>query len=205
MLSHNSDGAVLGSGVTSSRSDTVSRLMSLCPHLDVTIGGVSVPCLVDTGSMVSTIIESFFLQHFKSWGHERLQSCNWLQLRAANGLAIPYVGYLELDVILCGKYVPACGVLVVKDPPGNPKVPGVLGMNIICKCYDSLFGQHGSDLIDLPTVFQAPRPIFQALQQCHQSLPLSPKVSKVKLRGGRAARIPGGVMKFVAATYSDQY
>lgn len=155
--------------------------------------------------MVSTIIESFFLQHFKSWGHERLQSCNWLQLRAANGLAIPYVGYLELDVILCGKYVPACGVLVVKDPPGNPKVPGVLGMNIICKCYDSLFGQHGSDLFDLPTVFQAPRPIFQALQQCHQSLPLSPKVSKVKLRGGRAARIPGGVTKFVAATCSDQY
>ena len=81
------------------------------------IGGVKVPCLVDTGSMVSTITESYFRQHFEPWGSERLQSCHWLQLRAANGLAIPFIGYLELDVELCDKLVPHCGVLVVKDLP----------------------------------------------------------------------------------------
>ncbi|KAK0141480.1 hypothetical protein N1851_021419 [Merluccius polli] len=42
-------------------------------------------------------------QHFEPWGRERLQSCHWLQLKAANGLAIPYVGYLELDMELCGQ------------------------------------------------------------------------------------------------------
>lgn len=65
-------------------------------------------CLVDTGSMVSTITESFFLEQFAPWGYDRLQSCHWLQLRAANGLAIPYIGYLELDVELCGKVMPHC-------------------------------------------------------------------------------------------------
>ncbi|KAG5286801.1 hypothetical protein AALO_G00018940 [Alosa alosa] len=125
--------------------------MSSCPHLDVTLGGVTVSCLIDTGSMVSTVTESFFLQHFEPWGQQRLQSCHWLQLRAANGLAIPYIGYLELDVELCGKLMPKCGVLVVKDPPGglSSLVPGVLGMNVLCKCYQELFGQHGSALFDL--------------------------------------------------------
>lgn len=36
----------------------------------------------------------------------------------ANGLAIPYVGYLEFFVELCGKVMPGCGIVVVKDVPG---------------------------------------------------------------------------------------
>ena len=95
-----------------------SSLISSCPHLDVLIGGVPVPCLIDTGSMVSTVTETFFLNHFEPWGSDRLRSCQWLQLRAANGLSIPYVGYLELDVELCELLsIAQCGVLVVRDPP----------------------------------------------------------------------------------------
>ncbi|KAL1281970.1 hypothetical protein QQF64_000773 [Cirrhinus molitorella] len=109
------------------------------------MGNVLVPCLVDTGSMVSTITERCFRQHFEPWGQDRLQKCQWLQLRAANGLTIPYVGYLELDVELCGRLVIGCGVLVVRDPPDGMslEVPGVLGMNILGRCYQELFGQHG--------------------------------------------------------------
>lgn len=104
--------------------------------------------------MVSTILESFFLKHFASWGPERFQSCNWLQLRAANGLCIPYIGYLELDVT-CGKVVPGCGVLVVKDPPNAASAsPGILGSNIIRRCYHELFDMYGSALFNAPSVVQ---------------------------------------------------
>ena len=100
------------------------------------MGGVTVPCLVDTGSMVSTITESFFIQNFEPWGEEKLRSCHWLQLKASNGLDIPYVGYLELDVVLFDKVITKHGVLVVKNPLGQPSsAPGVLGMNIIKSCY----------------------------------------------------------------------
>ncbi|XP_077944044.1 uncharacterized protein LOC144388217 [Gasterosteus aculeatus] len=134
------------------------------------MGGVKVPCLIDTGSMVSTVTESFFQKHFEPWGQERLKACSWLQLRAANGLSIPYLGYLELDVELCGKLVSLCGILVVKDPPGNASLqaPGVLGMNVIQKCYQELFVQHGLSLFNLPSVTQAPQPVTQALQEYHQ-------------------------------------
>lgn len=59
----------------------------------------------------------------------------------ANGLDIPYLGYLELGVELCSKTIANCGILVVKDLPGGMllEVPGVLGMNIISKCYQELF------------------------------------------------------------------
>ena len=93
----------------------MADLIAPCPNVDASIGGVSVLCLVDTGSMVSTVTESFFLEQFAPWGHDRLHSCHWLQLQAANGLAIPYIGYLELEVELCGKVMPRCGILVVKD------------------------------------------------------------------------------------------
>lgn len=125
------------------------------------MGGVTVPCPVDTGSMVSTFTESFFIQHFEPWGQERLRSCNWLQLKAPNGLTIPYIGYLEPDVKLCGKLIPGCGVLVVQDP-GNvsTQVPGVLGMNIIRRCYREFFGQHGLALFELPMVAEAPESVM---------------------------------------------
>nr|XP_055029293.1 uncharacterized protein LOC129418561 [Misgurnus anguillicaudatus] len=187
----------------------MSRLMSKCPQLDVCMGGVSVPCLVDTGSMVSTITESCFVTNFGSRGQEQLRSCHWLQLRAANGLSIPYIGYLELDVQLCGRVILGCGVLVVKDPPGSlcARVPGVLGMNVLSCCYRELFGQHGPSLFDLPGVSQAPNSVFQALQYCHHvEIQSSPNQGgRVKVREHRTCRIPGGTMKLVAVTCSAQY
>lgn len=111
-----SQGAV---GEVTSLSLSMSHLMSSCPHLAVQMGGVHVPCLVDTGSMVSTIKESCFHDHFNPWGQDQHKSCQWLQLRAANGLSIPYIGYIELDIELCGQVISKCEVLVIRDPPGG--------------------------------------------------------------------------------------
>lgn len=151
--------------------------------------------------MVTTMVESFFLQHFK--GAPR--SCRWLQLCAANGLEIPYVGYVELDMEVLGKVIPRRGVLVVKDPPGQispSEVPGVLGMNVIRECYHQLFSEHGSDLFDLPTVQQAPPLWQQALQQCQhvQLRATHPKTGLARVRGKRPIIIPGETVKWVTAT-----
>ncbi|XP_072293407.1 uncharacterized protein [Eucyclogobius newberryi] len=157
-------------------------------------------------SMVSTVTESFFQKNFEPWGEERLKACHWLELKAANGLDIPYVGYLEVEVSLCGKLMPHCGVLVVRDPPGqtSTQVPGVLGMNIIRKCYLELFGHYGSALFgesssSLPTV------LVEAMQKCHvASVQSAPKLGRVRVRGKRACRVPGGAIKLVTATCSQQ-
>ena len=131
-----------------------------------------------------------------------------MQLKAANGLEIPYIGYIELDVEVLGKVVPQRGVLIVKDPPGQispPEVPGVLGMNIINECYHQLFSQHGLALFNLPAIKLSPSPWLQALQQCHdaQSRPKQTKPGVARVRGRRTVSIPGGTMQWVAATCSS--
>ncbi|XP_026064099.1 uncharacterized protein LOC113047063 [Carassius auratus] len=187
----------------------MSHLMSSCPHLAIRMGGVQISCLVDTGSMVSTITESWFRKYFEPWGPDRLKSCQWLQLRAANGLSIPYIGYMELDVELCGQVISECGVLVVRDPPGGicDQVPGVLGMNVLSRCYQELFGQHGPALFESAVTVEAPSFVMQALQYCHrlEDQGSARHPGPVRLRGRESCRIPGGTMKFVAATCSEQY
>lgn len=172
------------------------------------MGGVGVPCLVDSGSMVSTVTESFFVQHFEPWGLEKLHSCNWLRLRAANGLAIPYIGYFEVDVELCGKVIAKRGVLVVRDlPNGTRSVPGILGWNIIKECYTDLFSQHGPALFNLPSVLQAPTQVQNALQHCHQVEVNTPpdQLGRVRMKGRRVCRVLAGTMKMVAATCSQHH
>lgn len=184
-----------------------SKLISSCPHVDIVLGGVTMQCLVDTGSMVSTVTESFFHRNFEPWGEERLKACHWLQLKAANGLTIPYVGYLELDVTLSGKLMPQCGVLVVKDPPGwtPSQVSGVLGMNIIRRCYFELFGQQGAALFDEQSS-SLPAVLVDAMQKCHvASVCEMPRPGRVRVRGKKVCHIPGGVMKLVTATCSPQF
>ena len=171
--------------------------------MEVGMGDVVVPCLLDTGSMVTTITETFFKQYFQSQGVEQLQQCKWLQLKAANGLDIPYVGYVELDVNVLGKTLPKMGVLVVKDSPDSfsqqqkCKVPGLLGMNIIRSCYHELFGHNGSGFD--PLFAQTVSPNWeQALSECHSMETLSERgcIGRVKVQGP-AMRIPAGSLKFL--------
>ena len=78
-----------------SKASLVSRLIGRCPVVKVIMGEVVVPSLLDTGSMVTTVTQAFFEQHLKPQTNEQLKSCNWLHLTAANGLDIPYLGYVE--------------------------------------------------------------------------------------------------------------
>ena len=207
--SHAAEGDMVGSYTPQKNLDPFSRLVGPRAHVTVRMGGVETLCLLDTGSQVSTITESFFRQNFQSWGPERLQSCGWLQLKAANHLSIPHLGYLELDIQILGRVVPRRGVIVVRDPPHNSSAlgaPGCLGMNVIQECYHELFNEHGNDLFDLPTVRRAPPAWRQALLHCHKAEVGRPdRVGMAKVRGKSRIRIPAGTTKFVATTCAQYY
>ncbi len=100
-------------------------------------------------------------------------------------------------------------MLVVRDPPGgtSAQVPGILGMNVLSRCYQELFGQHCTALFDAPSVSGASKPVFQALQHCGQVSAVRQEscMGKVRLRGRSVCRIPGGTIKVVAATCSGHF
>uniref|UniRef100_A0A3B3H9D6 Gypsy retrotransposon integrase-like protein 1 n=1 Tax=Oryzias latipes TaxID=8090 RepID=A0A3B3H9D6_ORYLA len=135
-MSPTTGGDVMGSEAKKSDTLEVECLIGVCPTVDVFIGDIQVKCLLDTGSNVSTVTESFFNKHFRP----SLKNCEWLSLSAANGLSIPYLGYFERDVHAFGVTIKGRGILVVKDPETNlmrqrkNTVPCILGMNVI-KCF----------------------------------------------------------------------
>lgn len=181
-----------------------SRLIGDCPKVEINMGGVMVPCLLDTGSMVTTIRESFFDKHFKPQGVGLLKRCRWLRLKAANGLKIPYKGYMELDVVVLGKTLARMGVLVVEDPQDElteqqqQAVPGLLGMNIIRCCYHLLFEQFGPSLLESPVLQAAGKEWKETLVQCQciEAANAQGYLGKAKVHG-RAVRVPAGSLKWI--------
>ncbi|KAI8517499.1 hypothetical protein Bbelb_035160 [Branchiostoma belcheri] len=107
-----------------------SRTIGSCDVVDVDFEGVTVPCLLDTGSQVTTITYSFFKSHFGDSGERIKDASSWLKLTGANGLPIKFVGYCELDVLFRGKTLPKRGVIIVEDGCRRT-APGILGMNVI--------------------------------------------------------------------------
>ena len=109
------------------------QLIGKAPIVEATVGGVTTRFLVDTGNQVSTITETFYRTHLAQTENHLQDPNNWLTIRAANGLTVPYVGYLELDIEVCGVVVPKRGVLVVKDSDERKgDVCGLLGTNVLC-------------------------------------------------------------------------
>lgn len=93
------------------------KIVGGTPTMTARMAGVEVKCLFDTGSMVTL--------------------GRMLTLRGANGLEIPYLGYLGLDMQVEGVTIPDCGVLVLKDTAATVRQrrrrPGVLGTNVLAK------------------------------------------------------------------------
>ncbi len=197
----------LGGSFLASTVPSHSTLIGQCPVMKVVMAGVVVPCLVDTGSMVSTITEGFFAEHFQPQVQGILQSCGWLQLKAANGLDIPYKGYLELDVEVLGRTLSRMGILVVRDPPDvqtqtrKRNVPGLLGMNILQSCYQELFGQHGTALFHSPPAVTVPEVLRNAMSECQilERLTDSEFIGSVSIPPGPSICVPSGSFKLVPA------
>ena len=124
--------------------DQHDRFVGVSPTLEIKIGGVSVKCLVDTGSMVSTITEDFFRTFLKPTGTDLVTKGLWLSLwTCATGLSIPYIGYLEIDVKVKNVNLPKMGIIVVENSNNREHfeqkqlVPMVLGMNILSRAIEN--------------------------------------------------------------------
>lgn len=91
-----------------------------CFTVEVSIGGVTTCCLLDTGSEVTTISETHFKRHFTG---KALSPAKWVKLTAANGLAIPVLGCLYTDVECLGKQLTDKCVFVLRDEETAGKEP----------------------------------------------------------------------------------
>ena len=118
------------------RGSIVSNAIGKCPEASVKVGDVELRSLLDSGAQVSTITERFYREHLMG-KYDLVDTSTFINITAANGWSVPYVGYLELDVSIMGTTYPQMGFLVAKDAEANHfaarkrEVPGVIGSNIL--------------------------------------------------------------------------
>ena len=74
-----------------------SRLIGKVNENYILIEGIRVKALIDTGSMVSTMSDTFYHSLKEKPELKTLNDFN-LDLKAANGLSVPYLGYVECDI-----------------------------------------------------------------------------------------------------------
>ena len=114
--------------------ELIRKTVGTRPFELITINGVPGQALVDSGSQVSAVSETFFKRELAPAGVELLD-IDWLEASAVNGLSIPYLGLIIADVTVGNNTIKDKGILVSKDTlesePSKDKVPGLLGMNIL--------------------------------------------------------------------------
>lgn len=117
------------------------QIVGACRQVDILVKGKKVTFLLDTGSNVTLMTEACFKRLFA--GHELNDESDlyWLKLRAANGLSIPYVGYVMADVQVGDIALKDMGIVISETDPNDPSSLPILGMNIIGPCWDVLFAQ----------------------------------------------------------------
>ncbi|KAJ8409273.1 hypothetical protein AAFF_G00234710 [Aldrovandia affinis] len=97
-----------------------SAVLGHCPHVDVEVGEVNMPCVLDTGSEVTLFREGVYRRWLKNQPLQEATALEWLDLKSANGLDIPFFGYVILDFVVGGVKDPRKGVLIVRDSRPSP-------------------------------------------------------------------------------------
>lgn len=103
------------------------------------VEGRSTTSLLDTGSQVTTVPQSFYQQHLSE--HEIKPLFDLLEVQGANGQCVPYLGYIELNITFPKEFL---GVeiemptlaLVVPDVRTESYSPLLIGTNTLDVLYE---------------------------------------------------------------------
>ena len=129
-------------GSIKDKSTVLQKAVGKCPQVVAKIAGVNVACLVDSGSEVSTVTEGFFRRHLEENVNRPMDTSSWIAITSTQGLPVPYVGFVEADLLISGQRLPGMGFFVVKDPTDHKMaqrkrdVPGLIGSNILRRLVD---------------------------------------------------------------------
>ena len=168
----------------------LKRLVGRKCTANVTVSGVESNCLIDTGSQVTTVSQSFYDEYLSECPIEPVD--NILEVDGANGLPIPYLGYVELNMKFPKEFIASepevqTLALVVHDNRSNSSIQVLIGTNTL----DPLYEEFCDDDTLKATTLCGYVQVLKALQHRHQQYS-SGTLGIVKLRGSTPEVIPAG-------------
>ena len=100
--------------------EVMQRAVATCPKINMACERKVIPSLLDSGSQVTLICQSFFeqeiLPNIKPADGEKAKAHQPFQLTAANNGKLPISMYVELDLDFLGIVVTKVGVLITQEP-----------------------------------------------------------------------------------------
>ena len=131
----------------------MQRAMATCPRINMGCGRKMIPSLLDSGSQVTLILQSFFKQeilpHIKPSDGEKAKAHQRFQLTADNNGKLPISMYVELDLDFLGIVVQKVGLLITKEPNElletchKTKLPDVVCWNLMKLAYEVFVKNYG--------------------------------------------------------------
>ena len=131
----------------------LNRAVHHSASMSVEILGQRIPSLLDSGSMVTLVHETYFKKNIlpllKQPTSNLIEAHLLFWLSAANNQVMPISKYFEADVTLLGFKIPQVGFLVLKDPNAllesqcSTQLPGVIGCNLLrlgCEEFERIYG-----------------------------------------------------------------
>ena len=133
--------------------EVMQKAVATCPKINMGCGRKNIPSLLDSGSQVTLIHQSFFeqkiLPHIEPTDGEKVKAHQLFQLTTADNGKLPIFIYVELDLDFLGIVVSKVGVLITQEPNEllktchKTKLPGIVGWNLIKLAYEEFVKNYG--------------------------------------------------------------
>ena len=98
----------------------MQHAVAKCPKVCISAHGIQIPSLLNSGSEVTLLWQSYFDQHIlpkiNPAAGEKADAHNLFKLTVANDGQMPIKMYTELDLTFLGLKVPKVGILIVEEP-----------------------------------------------------------------------------------------
>jgi hypothetical protein len=162
-------------------------------EVTIKVNRITVSALLDTGSTVSTVSESFYLQYL---ANQPIQTLNHiLHIECADGEEMPYLGYITVDLELPGTSTSNrpqhCLLLVVPDSTYNRNVPLLIGTNVLKVAMNDVKQRFGVRILQEAELFTPWYLTFRCLLLREKELyKRSYKLAVIKCVEKKSIRIP---------------
>ena len=142
------------------RYNIMEQAVAPCPEITMIIKGQKVRALLDMGSQVTLMNESYFVQNIQQLlptvDKDHLNAHKLFNLKGVEDGCVPLTKYFSVDIQVGGRLVHDIDVLVKKDnipltdsKGRSTRTPAILGCNLIRKGLEEFIRGHGETCLEL--------------------------------------------------------
>ena len=158
----------------------MQRAVARSPKVCISAHGIQIPFLLDSGSDVMLLRQSYFEKHLlpkiQVATGEKANTHQLFHLMVTNDEQLPVKMYTELDINFLGLKVPNVGILIIEDPSQvldkkhQSKLPGIVRWNLIWLSYNAFVEKYGTSGFDSFVCLEGVNPLlFSQLCVYHHS------------------------------------